>query len=194
MADHRMYLPLAAVLALAVLWAHRQFGRRALVGWCAVAVVLGALTVSRNADYRSTLAIWADTVAKRPDNRWARDNLGNALLENGRPAEALAHYEAALQLAPADPVHHYNAGNALTHLNRLPEALAHFTQAVRLDGSYLPARTGLGHALGRVGRIDEAVAAYRFVVQAGPARAHSHADLADALFFAGRTRRGDRRI
>jgi tetratricopeptide (TPR) repeat protein len=186
MADHRMYLPLAAVMAFIVLEAHRHIGRRALVGGAMVLALFGALSIRRNFDYRSTLSIWADTVAKRPANRWARDNLGNALLEVGHASDALPHYEAALALAPNDPVHHYNAGNALLRLDRVADAIAQFTEAVRLDGNYLPARTNLGNALCRVGRFDEAITHYAVVVRGAPDRAEHHANLADALFHARR--------
>ena len=81
-AEHRMYLPLAAVVAGVVVggyaagqWAvgHGACSRRAsrLVGSSLVAFVAIAfigLTLRRNFDYRSTLSMWEDVVAKVPYN------------------------------------------------------------------------------------------------------------------------------
>lgn len=186
MADHRMYLPLAAILSVAVLWSYVRLGRWVLTGWIVIAGVFAVLTFSRNRDYRTTLAIWADTVAKRPDNRWARDNLGNALIEAGRPVEALAQYEAALRIAPGDAVHHYNAGNALMHLGRMDEARACFEQAVKIDPDYLSARDALGYVLYTMRRFEEAALHFAKATHRAPESAALRYSLGSALLAAGR--------
>jgi tetratricopeptide (TPR) repeat protein len=107
--EHRMYLSLAAVVALVVtvlyrVWQgvlektpqHRparvmQALPLALPAMAAVA--LGYGTFERNKDYRSSLAIWQDTLAKRPDNPRAHCNLGFALAGMGRWQEAIPLYE-----------------------------------------------------------------------------------------------------
>ena len=40
--------------------------------------------------------------------------LGNYLAEDGRPAEALPYFMAAIQLAPREPLYHYNLGMLLS--------------------------------------------------------------------------------
>ena len=64
LAEHRMYLSLAAVVVLVVLGAHTWLGRRAGWWFAALAVALGTTTIRRNHDYRSELALYTDTVAK----------------------------------------------------------------------------------------------------------------------------------
>ena len=89
-AEHRMYLPLAAVVSLAVCGAHvglrgkgdrhllcaapgGPFRQKVLVpfSWlaggltAAVAITFGIMTFDRNVTYQSDLAIWRDTLAKR---------------------------------------------------------------------------------------------------------------------------------
>ena len=76
MAESRLYLPLAAVVTLIVMGIYAWAGRRSLPVFLALAIGLGFLTTQRNQDYRSGLAIWSDTVVKRPDN--ARRQLSNA--------------------------------------------------------------------------------------------------------------------
>lgn len=188
MADHRMYLPLAAVVTLLVLALHRLIGWRALAAGAVAAALLGIATARRNSDYRSVLAIWADNVAKSPDNRWARDNFGNALLDAERPSEALAQYEAALRLAPDDAVHHHNAGNALAQLGRLDAARERFAEAVRMAPDYVAARVAHGQALYRLGRFAAAAEEYGIAVRRTPDVADHHYHLALALLASARRR------
>ena len=99
-AEHRLYLPLAAVLMLGVLGLHARLGRRSLAVCLVLAVGLGALTVRRNADYRSEKSLWADTLAQVPDNPRAHYCLGHALEKEGRLTEALWHYQEMVRLSP----------------------------------------------------------------------------------------------
>src|SRR5581483_9641868 len=87
-AESRMYLPLAAIVAGVVLAADSLFGPRLRWIVLGLGVGLAVRTVARNADYRDALSIWSDTVAKKPANARAHDHLGNAFAEGGRPDEA----------------------------------------------------------------------------------------------------------
>ena len=89
-AEHRMYLPLAAVVALTLLVAYRWSARWTLAGAAGLAVLAGFATAQRNFDYRSALALWSDTVAKRPDNPRAHVNLGSTLATAGQVDAACA--------------------------------------------------------------------------------------------------------
>jgi hypothetical protein len=99
--EHRMYLPLAPLLMLAVLGL-RRLRIATLVVALAVPLCM-VMTVQRNHDYRSELAIWEDTAHKRPQNWRAHNNLGVALAQQGRREEAFAHFSEALRLNPSDP-------------------------------------------------------------------------------------------
>ena len=167
--EHRMYLPLAAVVALLVIGAHyllrllaRRIGMRegaltklecALLGIFVLA--LGVATVRRNDDYRSAIAMWGDTVAKRPGNPRAHNNLGAALSTQGRDDEAVAHYLEAVRLKPDYAEAHTDLGVALNKLGRAEEAEPHFFEAVRLNPKSAEAQYNLGVALLKSGRNAE---------------------------------------
>jgi len=173
-AEHRAYLSLAAVIIAAVfgvqiVW--RYLGARSglggrtsvLMGLLAVAVVatgLGAATVQRNEAYRSALDLWTDAVAKTPQNAGARNNLGNALADQGMLPEAMAQYEEALRLVPDYDDPQYNLGNALARSGRLQEAVEHYRTAMRVRPGNAAIRYALGEALRRLGRLDEAQSQY----------------------------------
>jgi tetratricopeptide (TPR) repeat protein len=179
--EHRMYLPLAAVLVVVVLGLRVALGRFAwwLVGGLVVAGTV--LTARRNCDYHSVIGIWADTVAKRPANANARNNLGNALADAGRVEAAVSEYEAALALDPTRPDTHYNLGLSLIALGRPAEAMPSLQEALRLRPDYVAAEATLGDALTDLGRFAEAIPHYEAVLRLHPDDADAHNNLGVAL-------------
>ena len=187
MAEHRMYLALAAVITLVVLGVHAWGGRRTLVSWFALALAFGGLTVARNADYRTEFSIWRDTVAKRPGNRWAQCNVGMALYEQGRVAEALPHFERGLELGPDDPAAHNDLGLALAKLGRLPEAVSQYEAALQLQPTFAEAHNNLGLALSELNRPIEGLSHLEMALRLKPGLATAHFNLGNTLVQVGRT-------
>ena len=106
--EHRMYIPLAAVITLAVCCGYcathfsRVPGKRMVlnrlgaVGLTVILILLALTTWSRNRDYVSEETMWQDIVGKRPDNLRARNNLAAVLCERGEIDEALVHFRHVL--------------------------------------------------------------------------------------------------
>jgi tetratricopeptide (TPR) repeat protein len=186
MAEHRMYLALAPVIVLA-LFGLRRLGRTAFIGVSAVlAVACAGLTARRNADYRSALSLWSDTVAKVPDNPWAREGLADALAQGGRDNEALTDYRAAVRLRPDYPEGHYNLGVELAKLARGPDAISEFRQAIGLKPGFPAAEYNLGLALAQAGRLDEAAAHFQNTLALRPDFPGAHLNLGSVWWQLGR--------
>jgi tetratricopeptide (TPR) repeat protein len=184
MAEHRLYLSLAAVVVLVVLGLHRLIGRRSLLVCAAVAVGLGCITVQRNKDYRSEVILWSDTITKYPNNERAHSNLGFALAKMpGHLSEAISEYEAALRINPDYADAHNNLGNALLkEPGRLPDAIAEFEQALRNNPNLVEAHYNLGNALVNVpGRLPDAIAHFEAALRLNPDLADAHISLGNAL-------------
>src|SRR5262249_55445190 len=146
-AERRMYLPLAAVIALVVIGGHavtRACWSR--LGWpirarsvaeAGVVLVLVAtlaqVTVARNEDYRSTTAFWTDVITKRPRNARAHLNLGDHLYKQGRAAEALGHFREAIRINPSYADAHYGLGTVLASQGKLTDAVASYEEAIRIN-------------------------------------------------------------
>jgi tetratricopeptide (TPR) repeat protein len=180
MAEHRMYLPLAAVMTLAAMGIHAAVGRRSWVVFAALALGLGLLTARRNEDYRSELTIWNDTVAKRPDNERAHNNLGLAWAQMpGRLNDAIAQYEEALRLKPDLAEAHYNLGNAWAQMpGRLNDAVAQYEEALRLKPNYADAHNDLGLAWAQIpSRLNDAITQYEEALRLRPDYAEAHNNL-----------------
>ena len=181
-AEHRMYLPLAAAITLAVGAAR---GRQGALVVAAIAAAFGVLTARRNADYASALTLYRDNVAKRPHNGFARYNLGRAYAEAGRHAAAIAEYEASLRLMPGVAQTHNNLGNSLAAAGRTTEALAHYESAVRLDPRYANAHFNLGNLLVAAGDKAAAREHFRTAVALAPQLADARTNFASVLLELG---------
>ena len=129
--EHRMYLPLATILAGVVVGAYALIGRRAFPVVLALAVGAGWLTFSRNTTYRTELSLWADTAVKRPLNDHALLNYGLALAKSGRHAEAAEQFAAAVRIQPNSLQARNNFGNSLALAGRYDEAIVQYEFVLR---------------------------------------------------------------
>ncbi len=195
--EHRMYLPLAGVLIVAVLGVWRGLQvlapRRArlrqglAVGLLGIAVaLLGASTARRNQDYRDERTMWTDTVAKRPHNAFARNSLGYALVQEGRDDAALQQFREAARLQPDDPGAYNNLGLTLARLGRFEDALAEYRRAIQAAPEHPQAYSNLGIAYAQMGRSDEAIASYTEALRREPAFVVARCNLANELAKGGR--------
>ena len=184
-AEHRMYLPLAALISLAVVSAHRSaqwfahgkgrddrpFRAHSVAGVLVLVVLTMALataTRARNLDYASDEAIWRDTIAKQPENARARTALGADLVAAGRYQEAEVELRESLALDPHRAETLSNLGAAEFALGRIDASIAHLEEAVALRPDFIAAHRNLGAAYRARGRDAEAAAHLRRVLDAQP--------------------------
>jgi protein O-mannosyl-transferase len=146
-AEHRMYLPLIAPVALVVVGGWVILSRSAAGGWIAGILLtillasLSARTFLRNAEYQDPELIWSDNVRLRPANPRAHFNLGFTRMAMGRPAEAVSEFHEALQLAPDYYAAASALGRALVQSGNSSEAEKFYTDEM----SILPAFSAEAH-------------------------------------------------
>jgi tetratricopeptide (TPR) repeat protein len=116
----------------------------------------------------------------------ARFGLATVLTRQGRPAEAIPHYEAAVAGWPDHEEARYNFGQALAAAGRPAEAVAQYEAALRLRPDDAEAHTAMGHALVSLGRAREAIAHFATAVELTPGVASAHGNLGAALANGGR--------
>ncbi len=191
--EHRMYLPLAAILTLAVFAAHTYLGRRARWLGATAALVFAALTEHRNRDYRSDLALWSDTLAKRPNNAAAHNGVAVALIATGQNLPALSHLARAMELDPQRSEYRNNYagldnGHAVELLGagQVNSSLDHFAQATRFAPQRADYLANYAGALARAGRTADAIARYEDALRLNPTYAEAHANLSLILSEADR--------
>jgi Flp pilus assembly protein TadD len=193
-AERRMYVPMMALVALAVAagwWLlDRLRGRYptasrpvTLTATAAVAGLVATLctaTIARNAVFGDQVALWRDVVDRRPHSR-ARLSLASALMAAGKGREAIAE----LRLAVRDyPEAKFGLGAALDATGQSDEAVAALTDFIALrpsDPSRIPARSLLGKVLAAQGKIDQAAAQFRSILDLDPSNREARESLADQL-------------
>ena len=152
----------------------------------AMLLVPGALTWRQAGIYRDEVAFFTHIVSYNPEARGAQDNLGNALLRAGRPADSLAPFHIALEQEPDSVKTHANLGAALIRLGRLDEAQDRLRRALALDPRHPIALQNMGESLRKQGRFEAAIDHYRAVIEVDPDNAFPHAGMGDSLFRLGR--------
>lgn len=194
LAEHRMYLPLAAVIIAAAVGGHRLLAGRkpnqpsviaAASGLAALALAFAALSARRNEDYRSELVLYADTVAKRPGNAFARYNFGRALNESGAIDASIVQYREAIRLDPSHSAPRNNLGKALADRGLIREAIDEYAVALRLRPDYPLAHYNLGEAMLRLGQNEEALREFAKVVDLQPDDVEARDNLGGLLLQLG---------
>jgi tetratricopeptide (TPR) repeat protein len=172
-AEHRMYLPVAAVLAVVVLGAQalgarlRQPRLLALVGG-SLLVFFAIQTISRNRVYESDERIWVDTITRRPSNARAHNNYAVDLLKTGRLEEAETQARWAVSLNPARAASQQTLGVVLLAKGRADEGIDALEEARSLDPTDAKTHQNLGEAYGAKGDLAAAVLAFLDAVQNQP--------------------------
>ncbi len=179
-AEHRMYLPLAAVCELAIVAIYFVAGRRSLFVWPLLALSFAALTVARNRDYRSEITLTESALAAYPRNDRAYLNLGTFASRENRPADAIRYYEKALGQNPTAADTQFDLALVLEQTGRASEALDHYREAVRLRPGVPSAQYHLGLALAKAGRLAEAVVPLAEALRLQPDSAAARQSLAAA--------------
>jgi tetratricopeptide (TPR) repeat protein len=152
-AERRMYLPLIALVVLAVLAlssladriAAQRPGRLLIAATAAISMALAAASFERTREYASPLGL-ATTVLQRWPTSFAHALVGTQLAVEGRHDSAIAELRLA---APGYAAAHYHLGGELFNQGRIDEALPELQEFVRLESwkaEAIPARTMIGRA------------------------------------------------
>jgi protein O-mannosyl-transferase len=137
MADRYAYIPLIGIFVMLAFGVADWAESKQLGFWPAIpaVVILVALTLTthRQIDYWQTnYDLWSHTLAVTQNNFVAENNLGGALILQGREEEAHPHFEAAARINPNDPMSHSNLGIYLQKHGQMREAVTQYETAVNL--------------------------------------------------------------
>jgi Flp pilus assembly protein TadD len=111
---------------------------------------------------------------------------GNALVRQGRVADALESYSAAVRAQPDRFEAHANLGSLLLAAHRCGEAEAHLRRALALRPGQVPLHVALGQACAGQGRVAEAESCFMQALAFAPDDAHALVAWAGLLRQRGR--------
>ncbi len=176
--EHRMYLPLAAVVVTVVIggwWVldyaerhepmlHRSCQLMAGGMIAVVALLLGERTALRNMDYESTVAIYQSVTEARPKNARGWRNYGMSLAVAGRFQESIAALKHELRSFPGD-VEGWTALSTIYAVSLVPhdpdaaidclrKGLSHAPKSDRVNEKVATAQYDLGILLQQKDQLD----------------------------------------
>ena len=108
MADRFAYIPLLGIFVI-VCWGAASFAERWHISRTTTAVATAVVVLSLGfalhrqlGFWQNNVTLWSHTIAITDNNYTAEDNLGTALLAEGRIPEAMPHFRQALHYRPDD--------------------------------------------------------------------------------------------
>jgi protein O-mannosyl-transferase len=184
-ADHYQHTAIVGVIALtSALWSVWTERSRGVVRVAAIVVAVAAtgilafLSWRLSESYCDEITLYQATLEKNPDCWMAHNNLGIALVKNGRLQEAIDHYGQVLRLKPDHYMARFNLGVTLLQLGRDQEAIEQFRQVLQKNPNDNEARVNMAIALVRTGRPLEAIEHYRQTLVLTPDSIETHYNLA----------------
>jgi Tfp pilus assembly protein PilF len=184
MADRYTYLPAIGIF-LMVAWSvgevrgsrvegqdyvARLTNQPRLLGAVALAIVsaCAVLSSAQVHTWKDSETLYRHALTVTSDNAIVHGNLGSALIEQHRFAEAAGEFAEALRIKPGYAEAEGNWGFALALQGKVDEAIAHYHKALELKPDLERTHFTLGQALLMQGKRDEAIAEYRAALQINP--------------------------
>ena len=136
-ADRFTYLATVpfSLLLVAVLNRIRVFKKMIYSAVISLLIVFGAQAASFCVTWSNSIMLWSWAVSLDDNNASTHNSLGQALLNRNHFEEALARFEHAIQLEPADAMARRNRALTLAQLGRFEEAFAEWAAAFSLPGN-----------------------------------------------------------
>ena len=125
---------------------------------------------------------WNRLLANHPNEARIHYNLGTALTQAGRPAEAVPEFEKALELKyPMFSTVYLSLGRALLLAEQTDGAIDAFEKGLEFDSDSADLHSHLGLALANKHRNDEAKSEFARSLEINPSNANAHFALGIAL-------------
>jgi tetratricopeptide (TPR) repeat protein len=186
MADRYAYIPLVGIFMMIAFATADFFTARKLqpaIPLAISAIVLAALgfaTYRQVTYWSSSYELWSHTLAVTSNNFIAENNLGGALLLQGKVDDAFPHFQAAARINPNDPMSRSNIGAYLQEHNQLQAAIEQYQTTIRLAREPLllaATYANLGTAYRDLGDGTRAEESYNQALQLNPAQSSAYLGL-----------------
>lgn len=180
MADRYTYIPLIGLQISLTWWIADEAARwprlQSFLPFAAVTCLGGAAFLScRQAEFWiNGPTLWQRELELDTDNYQAHYYVAIYHHKNGHWEEALAHYRAALRVAPQFVLAHYNLGMLFSRRGQTEDAIEQFTEALKINPDGASAHYDLANLLENKGQWEDAEFHYREAIRVDPKHAMAH--------------------
>ncbi|MHC4738665.1 MAG: tetratricopeptide repeat protein [Planctomycetota bacterium] len=183
MADRYTYLPSIGIFIMIAWgaseiltrWRYQRIG----LAITAAIVLTGMLLCTRMQlrHWRNSFTLFEHTLKVTKNNFTMHYNYGYMLSTQGRFADAVMHFDKALQINPQYHDAYNNKGLALLELGEIDKAIECFNEVLKLKPDFHRAHNNLGMAFYRMGKTDLAIEQWLESVRLSPDDDTSHFNL-----------------
>jgi len=163
MADRYTYFPLTGLCVL-IAWGVIDFlNSREHLAKSTPAIVVGLVLILMPAAWNQTrvwensVTLFQHTVDHTERNDFAHNNLGHALMLNGKTEASIVHFKKALEYNPKFVLAHLNLAKAYRNLDRTPEAILSYKHILQLQPNHVVVHFELGKLYHKEGDGPQAV-------------------------------------
>jgi len=152
-ADRYAYLPLIGIFVIIAWgvpellkeWHYRKNVLKASAG--ILILTLMPITWIQVSHWKSSITVFKHAIKvtdkKYPSFAAVHNNLGSALVAEGKNEEAISHYKMAIKLKPDFALGHNNLGFALFSIKKTEEAISHYKMAIKIKPDFTLAQKNL---------------------------------------------------
>jgi tetratricopeptide (TPR) repeat protein len=180
-ADRYTYFPQIGIL-VALCWTVAdlagRYRRSAVVAAGFAVAALAMITFRGLPVWTNSVTLWQNARQTTGDNAMTLVNLGSALEQRGKAAEAEADYRAAIHIDPESVSARRCFGELLYRQGRYLEAAEQLEEARRLAPGFALVRTRLGSTYYWLNRLDESEREHEAALDADPNYAEAYSNLA----------------
>ena len=191
MADRYTYIPLTGLFIIAA-WGIPDLLKK----WRSnkiILVILSIIIISAFSTrsyfqirhWKNSTAVFKNAVTVTDNNWLAYNNLGLALMRNGKLNDAVFYYKKALQIKPDYLTALDNLGLTLHQLGKFEEAIFYYTKTLKIDPKHARVHNNIANLLTTLGKLEEATKHYKKAILIDPEFAEAHYNLANVLAAQG---------
>ena len=187
MADRWAYVPLVGIFIILAWggsdllkkWTHKNVMPAILA--IAVILALTVLSFHQAAHWKNSITLFENAIKVTENNCMAHNNLGIALMRDGKSNDAVFYFKKALQIRPDFLKTIDNLGVALFQLGRFEESISCYTKALKINSENAEIHKHIAIILEIQGEIEKAVQHYTKALLINPELADVNYCLANAL-------------
>jgi tetratricopeptide (TPR) repeat protein len=148
-----------------------------------VLVILMAITYTQVGYWKNSITLFEHTLKVTSRNRIIQFNLGNTLVSQGRPEEAIPHYLEAVKIYPDYLEARFNLGITLYNTGHTQDAIKQYLKVISIKPDLVEAYNYLGLAFLKGKNIDKAVVCFQKALKINPNYIMASNNLKNALMM-----------